>query len=262
MTRVALNSPTVVLCLSGENTTDAISETWNSPSANWLASRTRNSRRKSGLRSAPRVRSSVPFAAMARIVGPAVAGGPAGDDYRACGAATTSISIIAPGSDERSDLDERAGGRLRPEVLAPDLANRGQVVERGHVRPHLHDVGERRALGLEDDRGGSRRPGASAPPCRRCPRAIRHDPAEAAPRRTACGGRRGPRRPRGRTHRRRASRRRPGRSRRRCVMRPTRARRRTRSSRRSADAPLPWMNSSTISRAASSLNCTGGDFMK
>ena len=27
-------------------------------------------------------------------------------------------------------------------------------------------------------------------------------------------------------------------------------------------APLPWMNSSTISRAASSLNCTGGDFMK
>ena len=27
-------------------------------------------------------------------------------------------------------------------------------------------------------------------------------------------------------------------------------------------APLPRMNSSTISRAASSLNCTGGDFMK
>ena len=29
-----------------------------------------------------------------------------------------------------------------------------------------------------------------------------------------------------------------------------------------ADSPVPWMNSSTISRAASSLNCTGGDFMK
>ena len=97
MTRVALNSPIVVLCLSGEKTTEAISETWKSPSANWLASRTRKRRRKSGLRRAPRVRSSVPFAAMARIVGPAVAGGPAGDDYRACGAATTSISIIAPG---------------------------------------------------------------------------------------------------------------------------------------------------------------------
>ena len=69
-----------------------------------------------------------------------------GDDYRACGAATTSISIIAPGQDERLDLDERACRRLRPEVLAPDLANRGQVIERGHVGPHLHDVGERRAL--------------------------------------------------------------------------------------------------------------------
>ena len=28
------------------------------------------------------------------------------------------------------------------------------------------------------------------------------------------------------------------------------------------EAPLPMMNSSTISRAASSENCTGGDFMK
>ena len=34
MITAALNSPTVVLCLSGENTTDAISETWKSPSAN------------------------------------------------------------------------------------------------------------------------------------------------------------------------------------------------------------------------------------
>ena len=34
MTSVALNSPIVVLCLSGEKTTEAISETWKSPSAN------------------------------------------------------------------------------------------------------------------------------------------------------------------------------------------------------------------------------------
>ncbi len=76
MITAALNSPTVVLCSSGENTTDAISDTWKSPSANWLAIRTRNSRRKSGLRSAARVRSSVPFVAMAGIVGLGVAGGP------------------------------------------------------------------------------------------------------------------------------------------------------------------------------------------
>ena len=43
---------------------------------------------------------------------------------------------------------------------------------------------------------------------------------------------------------------------------PAPRRRRTRTSRRRFDAPLPRMNSSTISRAASSENCTGGDFMK
>ncbi len=91
MTTEALNSPTVVLCLSGENTTDAISETWKSPSANWLASRTRKSRRKSGLRSASRVRSSVPFAAMARIVGPAGLNASGGTT------ATASISMRASG---------------------------------------------------------------------------------------------------------------------------------------------------------------------
>ena len=69
MTNVALNNPIVVLCLSGEKTTEAISETWKSPSANWLASRTRKSRRKSGLLRASCVRSSVPFVTMARIVG-------------------------------------------------------------------------------------------------------------------------------------------------------------------------------------------------
>jgi hypothetical protein len=62
---------------------------------------------------------------MARIVGPAVgadlrerlSGVRRGDDvdldHRA-------------GQDERSDLDERAGRRLRPQVLVPHLANRAR----------------------------------------------------------------------------------------------------------------------------------------
>ena len=33
ITRVAMANPVVVLCLSGENTTDATSEAWNNPSA-------------------------------------------------------------------------------------------------------------------------------------------------------------------------------------------------------------------------------------
>ena len=84
MITAALNSPTVVLCSSGEKTTDAISETWKSPSANWLATRTRNRRRKSGLRSAPRVRSSVLLVAMAGIVGLAVRVDPAEPGFTAC----------------------------------------------------------------------------------------------------------------------------------------------------------------------------------
>jgi hypothetical protein len=56
ITSVAIANPVVVLCLSGENTTDATSEAWNSPSADCESSRTLNNRRKSGLRSAARAR--------------------------------------------------------------------------------------------------------------------------------------------------------------------------------------------------------------
>ena len=56
ITSVATANPTVVLCLSGENTTEATSEAWNNPSADCESSRIANSRRKSGLRSAARAR--------------------------------------------------------------------------------------------------------------------------------------------------------------------------------------------------------------
>ena len=56
ITSVATANPTVVLCRPGENTTDATSEAWNNPSADWLTSLMANSRRKSLLRSASRAR--------------------------------------------------------------------------------------------------------------------------------------------------------------------------------------------------------------
>lgn len=61
ITRVATANPAVVLCLWGEKTTDATSDAWNNPSADWLRSLIAKSRRKSRLRSASRERSRVPF---------------------------------------------------------------------------------------------------------------------------------------------------------------------------------------------------------
>jgi hypothetical protein len=57
---VAIANPVVVLCRSGENTTEATSADWNRPSADWETSLIANRRRKSGLRSASRARATVP----------------------------------------------------------------------------------------------------------------------------------------------------------------------------------------------------------
>src|SRR6266540_5269609 len=58
---MALANPTVVLCFSGENTTEATITAWNSPSPSWLAIRAANSRRKSVDPSASRALCTGPF---------------------------------------------------------------------------------------------------------------------------------------------------------------------------------------------------------
>jgi hypothetical protein len=59
-TSVAIAKPVVVLCSCGENTIDATSAAWNSPSADCEIRRIANRRRKSRLRRAPRARATVP----------------------------------------------------------------------------------------------------------------------------------------------------------------------------------------------------------
>ena len=72
----ALNSPTVVLCSVGANTTEATSAAWKHPSPAWPARRIAKSRRKSSLRSAPRTRAIVPSGAdLAMGPGAAISGG-------------------------------------------------------------------------------------------------------------------------------------------------------------------------------------------
>src|SRR5438552_3535236 len=80
ITRIAraLATPAAVLCWSGErNTSRSMRNAWKTPSANWLRSRARSNRAKSGERRAARARATLPLTAGARSLPlPGRLGGP------------------------------------------------------------------------------------------------------------------------------------------------------------------------------------------